>query len=154
MDWQHRQAGPGGLVLPDEVDLAGTGDRAISTPLVAGGNGAEFVLGVALAIAPFRRQAKLVQSFATPFEKHRAVYVAQWQRSAAESEDDPGRPASARPAPGPNTLKVSLAGSGERHPAREIVGGDFLHLVRSGRSSCGRSVVLDSVQAYDASLKQ
>jgi hypothetical protein len=37
MDWQYRQAGPGSLVLTGEVDLAGTGDGAISTPLVDGG---------------------------------------------------------------------------------------------------------------------
>ena len=66
MDWQYRQAGPGSLVLTGEVDLAGTGDAAISTPLVDGGNGAEFVLGVAFGDSSVSAAAKLVQSFATP----------------------------------------------------------------------------------------
>jgi glucoamylase len=88
MDWQYRQAGPGSLVLTGEVDLAGTGDGAISTPLVDGGNGVEFVLGVAFGDSSVSAAAKLVQSFATPFEKHRAVYVSQWQRAAAEAEDE------------------------------------------------------------------
>jgi glucoamylase len=88
MDWRYRQAGPGSLVLTGEVDLAGTGDGAISTPLVDGGNGAEFVLGVAFGDSSVSAAAELVQSFATPFEKHRAVYVAQWQRAAAEAEDE------------------------------------------------------------------
>jgi glucoamylase len=88
MDWQHREAGPGSLVLTGEVDLAGTGDSAISASLVDGGNGVEFVLGVAFGDSSVSAAAKLVQSFATPFEKHRSVYVSQWQRAAAESEDE------------------------------------------------------------------
>jgi glucoamylase len=83
-----KQAGPGSLVLTGEVDLAGTGDPAISAPLVDGGNGAEFVLGVAFGDSSVSAAAKLVQSFATPFDRHRAVYVAQWQRAAAKGEDE------------------------------------------------------------------
>src|SRR6202034_3673451 len=48
----------------------------------------EFVLGVAFGDSSVSAAAKLVQSFATPFEKHRAVYVSQWQRAAAESENE------------------------------------------------------------------
>ncbi len=88
MDWQYLQAGPGNLVLTGEVDLSGTGDPGISAPLVRGGDGTEFVLGVAFGDSSVSAAAKLVQSFATAFERHRAVYVGQWQRAAAEAEQE------------------------------------------------------------------
>ena len=58
------------------------------------------------------------------------------------------------PHPDPNALEVSLAGNGVRHPAREIVGGDFLHFVRLGVRPADDPIVLDSVEVYDASLKR
>jgi glucoamylase len=87
MDWQYQQAGPGSLVLTGEVDIAGTGDGAISTPLVDGGNGAEFVLGVAFGDSSVSAAAKLVQSFAmqTPRRLRRAV-AARGGRSRGRTE--------------------------------------------------------------------
>ncbi|MEA2540258.1 MAG: glucoamylase, partial [Acidobacteriaceae bacterium] len=58
------------------------------------------------------------------------------------------------PHPDPNTLEVSLAGGGGRRPAREIIGGDFLHFVRLGIRPADDPIVLDSVEVYDASLKR
>jgi glucoamylase len=49
----------------------------------------------------------------------------------------PADPLAPDPHPDPNTLEVSLAGNSERHPAREIVGGDFFAFGALGRSSGG-----------------
>ena len=42
---------------------------------------------------------------------------------------DPGNPVAA---PDPDQAMIQLANGGGHHPARDIVGGDFLHLVRLG----------------------
>ena len=66
----------------------------------------------------------------------------------------PADPLAPDPHPDPNTLEVSLAGGGGRRPAREIIGGDFLHFVRLGIRPADDPIVLDSVEVYDASLKR
>ncbi len=76
MDWEYTQAGPGSVALVGEIDLAGA----------EGGEGAEFVLGLALADSAVAAAAALLQSLATPFEKHRDSNVKQWQRAAIPVE--------------------------------------------------------------------
>jgi glucoamylase len=91
MDWQYQQAGPGSLVLTGEIDLGGTGDRLTSGASAAdGGHGAEFVLGIAFGDSAVSAASKLLQSFATPFARHRSAYVAQWQRAAIKPEHEHG----------------------------------------------------------------
>ncbi|MBV9673143.1 MAG: hypothetical protein JO076_10015 [Verrucomicrobia bacterium] len=65
----------------------------------------------------------------------------------------PADPVSPDPHPDPNTLEMSLAGDGGKHPAHEIVGGDFLHLVRLGVRPADDPIVVDSVEVYDAALR-
>lgn len=58
------------------------------------------------------------------------------------------------PHPDPDTLEVQLANGGGKHPARNIVSGDFLHLVRLGIRPADDQLVLDSVEVYDVVLKR
>ena len=79
MDWQYRQAGPGSVALTGEIPL---------TEAQGGGNTVECVLGLAFGDSAVSAAAKLLQSMATPFAKHREVYVAQWQRAALDPQEE------------------------------------------------------------------
>ncbi len=54
----------------------------------------------------------------------------------------------------PNTTMIQLANGGGLHPARNVVGGDFLHLVRLGIRSASDPIVCDSIEVIDRVLKQ
>ena len=79
MDWQYRQAGPGSVALTGEIPL---------TEAESGGDGMECVLGLAFGDSAVSAAAKLLQSLATPFQKHREGYVAQWQRAALDPREE------------------------------------------------------------------
>ena len=88
MDWQYRQAGPGSVALTGEVDLVGLSEPTeAARPPADGGDGTEFVLGVAFGDSAVSAATKLLQSLATPFETHRDTYIAQWRRAALDPED-------------------------------------------------------------------
>src|SRR6266481_1325266 len=53
----------------------------------------------------------------------------------------------------PNTTMIQLANGGGLHPARNVVGGDFLHLVRLGIRSASDPIVCDSIEVIDRVLK-
>jgi glucoamylase len=53
----------------------------------------------------------------------------------------------------PNTTMIQLANGGGLHPARNVVGGDFLHLVRLGIRSANDPIVRDSIEVIDRVLK-
>lgn len=53
----------------------------------------------------------------------------------------------------PNTAMVTIANGGGVFPARTIVGGDFLHLVRLGIRAADDPIVRDSIQVIDRVLK-
>lgn len=57
------------------------------------------------------------------------------------------------PHPDPNTAMLCVANGGGEHPARNIVGGDFLHLVRLGIRSPQDPLIKDSIKVIDAVLK-
>ena len=63
---------------------------------------------------------------------------------------DPGAP---DPHADPNTTMIQLANGGGLHPARNIVGGDFLHLVRFGIRDPNDPIVHDSIEVIDRVLK-
>jgi glucoamylase len=67
---------------------------------------------------------------------------------------NPADPASPDAPVDPNTSTVMLTNGGGPHPARNIVGGDFLHLVRYGIRAADHPVVRDSVEVIDAVLKR
>src|SRR6058998_2761438 len=53
----------------------------------------------------------------------------------------------------PNTTMIQLANGGGLHPARNVVGGDFLHLVRFGIRDANDPIVRDSIEVIDRVLK-
>ena len=53
----------------------------------------------------------------------------------------------------PNTTMIQIANGGGLHPARNVVGGDFLHLVRFGIRGANDPLVRDSIQVIDRVLK-
>jgi len=53
----------------------------------------------------------------------------------------------------PNTGMIQIANGGGLHPARNVVGGDFLHLVRYGIRHPNDPIVRDSIEVIDRVLK-
>jgi glucoamylase len=54
----------------------------------------------------------------------------------------------------PDTTMLQVANGGGLHPARNVVGGDFLHLVRFGIRSADDPLIRDSIQVIDRILKR
>lgn len=54
----------------------------------------------------------------------------------------------------PNTALLQVANGGGLHPARQIVGGDFLHLVRLGIRAAHDPIIRDSIEVMDRVLKR
>ena len=53
----------------------------------------------------------------------------------------------------PNTTMIQVANGGGLHPARNVVGADFLHLVRFGIRSPNDPIVRDSIEVIDRVIK-
>ena len=66
---------------------------------------------------------------------------------------NPADPLAPDPHADPNKTIIQLANGGGIHPARNIVGGDFLHLVRFGIRDPNDPVVRDSIEVIDRVLK-
>ncbi len=66
----------------------------------------------------------------------------------------PADPLAPDPHPNPDTLETPLANGGGNRPARNIVAGDFLHLVRLGIRPADDPLIRDSVEVYDAALRR
>jgi len=58
------------------------------------------------------------------------------------------------PHPDPNTTMLQVANGGGLHLARNVVGGDFLHLVRFGIRSAKDPLVRDSIEVIDRLIKR
>ena len=54
----------------------------------------------------------------------------------------------------PNTAVLAVANGGGLHSARNVVGGDFLHLVRLGIRAANDPIVRDSIEVIDRVLKR
>jgi len=67
---------------------------------------------------------------------------------------NPANPEAPDPHASPDTAMLAIANGGGLHPARNIVGGDFLHLVRLGIRAAGDPVIRDSVKVLDRLLKR
>lgn len=65
----------------------------------------------------------------------------------------PADPGDAVAAPTPDEAEIFVANGGGRHPARNVVGGDFLHLVRLGVRAADDPVIVDSLAVIDQVLK-
>jgi glucoamylase len=66
---------------------------------------------------------------------------------------NPADPKTPDPHPDANTAMIQIANGGGLHPARNIVGGDFLHLVRFGIRDPNDLIVRDSLKVIDAVIK-
>lgn len=66
----------------------------------------------------------------------------------------PCDPISIDPHPDVDTLEIQLANGAGRHPARNVVGGDFLHLVRLGIRNAHDPVILDSIAVIDQVIRR
>ena len=53
----------------------------------------------------------------------------------------------------PNTTMIEVANGGGIHPARNVIGGDFLHLVRLGIRDANDPIILDSISVMDRVIK-
>ena len=66
---------------------------------------------------------------------------------------NPTDPEAPDPHADPNTTVLAVANGGGTHPARNVVGGDFLHLVRLGIRTANDPIVRDSIAVMDRLLK-
>jgi glucoamylase len=66
----------------------------------------------------------------------------------------PCDPTAIEPHPDVDALDIQLANGAGRHPARNVVGGDFLHLVRLGIRDAHDSVVVDSIKVIDHVIRR
>jgi glucoamylase len=66
---------------------------------------------------------------------------------------NPADPEAPDPHADPNTTVLSVANGGGVHPARDVVGADFLHLVRLGIRAADDPLVRDSLTVVDRLLK-
>jgi glucoamylase len=66
----------------------------------------------------------------------------------------PADPKQAVAEPDPDDAEISLANGGGKHPARNIVGGDFLQLVRLGVRAADDPLIIDSLAVIDQVLKR
>ena len=57
------------------------------------------------------------------------------------------------PHPDVDTLEIQLANGAGRHAARNVVGGDFLHLVRLGIRGPQDPVIIDSIKVIDEVIR-
>jgi len=66
---------------------------------------------------------------------------------------NPTDPNAPDPDANPNTTMIQVANGGGLHPARNVVSGDFLHLVRFGIRDANDPLVRDSIEVIDRVLK-
>ncbi len=66
----------------------------------------------------------------------------------------PADPTAIDPHPEVDALEIQLANGAGRHSARNVVGGDFLHLVRLGIRSAQDPIVLDSLEVIDRVIRR
>jgi glucoamylase len=73
MDWEFRKAENGNIALTGEIDPR---------------RGHEFVVAIAMGQSYQSTAAKLLQSLADPFEKHRDGYLRQWKRTMVDANHE------------------------------------------------------------------
>ena len=65
----------------------------------------------------------------------------------------PARCGGVAPPDAPDTATVTVKNGGGEHPARRVVGGDFLHLVRYGIRPASDPIVRDTLKVIDAVIR-
>jgi glucoamylase len=67
---------------------------------------------------------------------------------------NPTDPVAPDPHADPNATLLPVANGGGLHPARNVVGGDFLHLVRFGIRGADDPIIRDSIEVIDRVIKR
>ena len=126
---------------------------------------ATVIAGVVCAAewAAERGQAKLAE-FVFAYADWLAAHVEEWTVTTRGDlvpgfsrhyiRINPTDPNSPDPHADPDTTTIQIANGGGLHPARNIVSGDFLHLVRLGIRGANDPIVRDSVEVIDRVIKR
>ncbi len=98
-----------------------------------------------------------VQSFILDYADWMNAHVDEWCACSVDTPHylriTPANPRHPDPHPDPNTLDIQLANGGGKHAARDIIGGDFLHLVRLGLRAPDHPLVLNTIAIMDRAIK-
>lgn len=117
------------------------------------------VISGLLCIADFAREAEdlEVAAFVEDYADWLNAHVDEWCACTVGTPHylriTPANPYRPDPHPDPNTLMIQLANGGGKHPARDIIGGDFLHLVRLGLRAPDHPLVVNTIQIMDQTIR-
>ncbi len=117
----------------------------------------------AAEFAALQPEGNGVSDFLLAYADWLAAHVEDWT-VAQHGDSVPGKPRhyvritpadalAPDPHPDVDALEVPIANGGGRHPARNVIGGDFLQLVRLGIRAADDPIVLDSVEVMDRTLR-
>ena len=122
------------------------------------------VIAGLVCAAEFAKQRNAgTASFILEYADWLAAHVEEWTVTTAGEvvegfrrhyvRINPTDPEAPDPHADPNATMLAVANGGGLHPARNIVGGDFLHLVRLGIRAADNPIVRDSIAVMDRLLK-
>jgi glucoamylase len=123
------------------------------------------VIASLVCAAEFAKQSREADaaSFILQYADWLAAHVEEWTVTTAGElieglprhyiRINPTDPEAPDPHADPNTTMLALANGGGLHPARNVVGGDFLHLVRLGIRAADDPLVKNSLAVIDGLLK-
>src|SRR5512137_1901276 len=110
------------------------------------------------------RRETLTADFIMKYADWLAAHVEEWTVTTAGQLVDgfrrhyirinPTDPEAPDPHADPNTTMLPIANGGGVYPSRNVVGGDFLHLVRLGIRAANDPIVRDSITVIDRLLKR
>jgi glucoamylase len=124
------------------------------------------VIAGLVCAAEFARQRgeRAIEDFILAYADWLAAHIEEWTATSAGElvegmqrhyiRINPTDPEAPDPHADPDTALISIANGGGEHPARNIVGGDFLHLVRLGIRAADDPLVRDSIEVIDRVLKK
>jgi glucoamylase len=124
------------------------------------------VIAGLVCAAEFSKQRKDAETadFILQYADWLAAHVEEWTVTTAGElveglprhyiRINPTDPAAPDPHADPNTAMLAIANGGGHRPARNVVGGDFLILVRLGIRAADDPLVLESITVLDRMLKQ
>jgi len=110
------------------------------------------------------RKDKLAADFLLDYADWLSAHLEEWMVTSC-GELVPGKPRhyvrltpadpkQAVASPDPDQAEMNIANGGGKYPARNIVGGDFLHLVRLGVRAADDSLIVDSLAVIDQVIKR
>ena len=110
--------------------------------------------------APLEADKEFILAYADWLEAHIEDWTVTTRGELAEDfprhyvRINPTDPITPDPHADPNTTMIQIANGGGLHEARNVVGGDFLHLVRYGIRAASDSIVRSSLEVIDRVLKR